>query len=500
MDVKDICTELILETESKWQKVKDYKELFLRVGAGKTTLRSNSVTKILIKGRQGFGKTSLAKKIHFDWSKQIFTVFDIVFSVSMKLVRSDDEIENVIVQQTPSLRALNTNKEKIGDLLDIFGNRCSIILDGSNENPGSVNSLLRSVRNRSSVLVTSPPNAVHYLHDSYDLIAEIQSLSESHIKRYVSLYCEPRSRKLFVELIMSSLGVLSPLLLIFLSILVDSGELDVTKTGVELGDIYFRLVRCLHNKYSLSKPDVSWLNIVKTLGKIALRGLNENRYSFSKKEIKEEYGEHILKNVFWLSDEGSQNTEGSDTNETVSFVHSFFQYYFAFLYFVLSDTDTSIEFKSAFLTLPNFCDFCLQLLRTDTMIYGPEMRARAYTRVKLVFVQKMNHVDLNLTRLLISSPSIKMCSLLERRYDSIAQLIQTALPMCKNIRNGILDNESLDFALQSLQPIWLQLFSVQFFEGKIIPAILAGMDIKFYPEKLTLLTDTSIMAKSDWSC
>ena len=37
VDVKDICTELSLETESKWQKVKDYKELFLRVGAGKST-------------------------------------------------------------------------------------------------------------------------------------------------------------------------------------------------------------------------------------------------------------------------------------------------------------------------------------------------------------------------------------------------------------------------------------------------------------------------------
>ena len=499
VDVKDICTELKLETESNGRNVKDYKELFLSRVAKKTTLRSNSVTKILIKGRQGFGKTSLAKKIHSDWSKQILTTFDIVFLISMKLVRSDDEIENVIVQQTPLLRALNTGEEKIGDLLDNFGNRCLIILDGSSEDPENINCLLQSVRNRSSVLVTSPPSAVYYLHDCFDNIAEIQTLSDSQVKRYISLLSEgkpPVVSRLSVERFVSSSGVLSPLLLLFLCILADSGAFDAGETGAELGDIYFRLVRCLHNKYALSNFAVSGLNVVQTLGKIALRGFNEKRYSFSKKQIIEECGENILTNVFWVSSEG-HSTDGSDTEGTISFVHSFFQYHFAFSYFVLSDKDTrtGTRFRSAFLTLPSFCDFCLQLLRTDTMIYGPEMRARAYTRVKLIFVQKMNYVDLNLTELLTSSPSIKMCSSFDIRYDSIAQLIQTALPMCKNIKHVILDNESLNFDLQTLQPFWLQLFSVQLFQGNIISAILPGMDIKFCSEKLVILTDTPVTAK-----
>ena len=98
VDIKDINTELTLETEPRGQKIKDYKELFLNATVAQET-QLKSLNKILIKGGQGFGKSSFAKKIYFDWSKQMFTEFDIVFFVSMALVGSCNRIEEEIIRQ-----------------------------------------------------------------------------------------------------------------------------------------------------------------------------------------------------------------------------------------------------------------------------------------------------------------------------------------------------------------------------------------------------------------
>ena len=141
---------------------------------------------------------------------------------------------------------------------------------------------------------------------------------------------------------------------------------------------------------------------------------------------------------------------------------------------------------SAFLTLPNFCNFCLQLLRTDTQIYGSVIKARAHTRIKLLFVEKMNHVNFHLNKALKNN--MAMSSGFQKRNSFIGELVQSALSICKNIRHISLDN-AIDFELQCFQPIWQQLFSVQLLYRNYTP--------KLHPQSscqdLVLITDTPIV-------
>ena len=82
-------------------KASEYIEIFEETEPRE--MGSPSVTKklrkVLVKGRVGHGKSTLAKKITYDWAKGLFKRFSIVFFISMKLVKPGDSIENMIIDQ-----------------------------------------------------------------------------------------------------------------------------------------------------------------------------------------------------------------------------------------------------------------------------------------------------------------------------------------------------------------------------------------------------------------
>ena len=102
--------------------------------------------KILFTADPGMGKTSLMKKIIYDWVKGIFTVFTIVFFVSVKLVKSGHPIENIIIDQNPKLKGLKVSPQKLRALLENFGNQCLLIFDGFDENDSNKDEILKILR------------------------------------------------------------------------------------------------------------------------------------------------------------------------------------------------------------------------------------------------------------------------------------------------------------------------------------------------------------------
>ena len=129
VDMNKLYTELIpekLENEVLWvQKVtlKDYKEMF----------DSNGRNKILIKGDPGMGKTTLGKKVGWDWARGMFKMFSLVFFVFLKFVQPDECIEDGILKQNPELEGLGVSRTKLRGILDRFSDRCLLILDGFDE-------------------------------------------------------------------------------------------------------------------------------------------------------------------------------------------------------------------------------------------------------------------------------------------------------------------------------------------------------------------------------
>ena len=144
-DMENLYSELTLEKldnkpfGSGSKKLDTYKELFVNPGTSgfrsDTNVQQKKIPRktVLFKGDPGIGKTTLVKKVTFDWAKGIFTAVSIVFFVFLKLVNPGDTIENVIIDQTPVLEGLNITGSKMKTILETFGPRCLLILDGIDE-------------------------------------------------------------------------------------------------------------------------------------------------------------------------------------------------------------------------------------------------------------------------------------------------------------------------------------------------------------------------------
>ena len=79
------------------------------------------------------GKTTLSKRIAWDWAKGNFAEISIVFFVLLKLVKPGDTIESVIIKQTPVLEGMHVTRDRLSGIFEKFGDRCLLILDGLDE-------------------------------------------------------------------------------------------------------------------------------------------------------------------------------------------------------------------------------------------------------------------------------------------------------------------------------------------------------------------------------
>ena len=88
---------------------------------------------------------------------------------------------------------------------------------------------------------------------------------------------------------------LSPMLLLFLSILVNKEELDLTRQFIPLGEIYFRLVRCIYRKYCERKRilfrESKFVDVLKRVGKVSWEMFKSGRSWAQRSDVIEEVGE-----------------------------------------------------------------------------------------------------------------------------------------------------------------------------------------------------------------
>ena len=147
--------------------------------------------KILIKGDPGMGKTTFCKKIAWDWAKKLFTTFSIVFFVFLKLVKPGDAVENVIVQQNPFIRGLSITEKRLKGILDTFGNKCLIILDGLDEHAlGTNKDVLKIIRGERclncNIIVTSRPHSTSIIQQYFPTIVRVDGFTIEKAEQFVS--------------------------------------------------------------------------------------------------------------------------------------------------------------------------------------------------------------------------------------------------------------------------------------------------------------------------
>ena len=87
-----------------------------------------------------------------------------VFFVFLKFVQPGEQIENVIIKQNPELEGLGVSVEKLRRILERFGDKCLLILDGLDEHGlGRNEDVLKIIKNQKlldcGIIVSSRPHS-----------------------------------------------------------------------------------------------------------------------------------------------------------------------------------------------------------------------------------------------------------------------------------------------------------------------------------------------------
>ena len=308
VDVDKVYGELILDSEEKTPigtkdaELNSYQKLFEKE-------TSEDGQKILILADPGYGKTSLSKKIIFDWAKGIYKNFTMVLLVSLKQLQAGDLIENVIIQQTPGLEGRGVSPRKLQRILETFGERCLIILDGLDEHAlGSNEDVMKIITgeklSQCSIVATSRPHIIADVKRYFPTVVRTRGFTQEAAEEFALKILEDAEQvKTAMNLTATPLihqdsPYVCPLLLSFKCILVRDEDIGFTKKTMFLGDIYAKMIRCLYKAFTLRKgipyQATDFFDMLLKIGKLAFETLVSGNYDLDRREIIREVGGDAL--------------------------------------------------------------------------------------------------------------------------------------------------------------------------------------------------------------
>ena len=226
VDMNDLFTELILEKLKnkpaglEVKLLKNYEDLFKGYFQGNKNCHGNElkssdeekeekqldqveVQKILGKGDPGIGKTTLIKKIGYDWGKGDFTNFVAVIVILLKLVRPGDSIEKAILQQVPELEGIT--EEFLKKMMKTYEHQCLLILDGLDEHSGGENNdVHKIIRGQKmpncNIMVTSRPHSIREVEKYFNTVVRVAGFTRDEAFKFAYKILQDKEK---VELILN---------------------------------------------------------------------------------------------------------------------------------------------------------------------------------------------------------------------------------------------------------------------------------------------------------
>ena len=230
--------------------------------ARKHSIFGNSGQRILVEGGIATGKTVMSKKIAWDWAEGSFSRFDIVFYISLKRVRADDTLEQVIIDQ---YQVEGVTVSKLTRILDKIGDECLSILDGLDEHvQGWSSEFMEMIRSQENsylnILLTRKPETESDISQFFPTAAKIEFCSYEALENIISKSSVPTRIALGSNQIVHPhldpwlVTQNNPMLTMFLWALFDSKIIDVNTNAIALSDLYTKIFYVANR--SVSKEDM----------------------------------------------------------------------------------------------------------------------------------------------------------------------------------------------------------------------------------------------------
>ena len=433
--------------------------------------------RILFKGDPGMGKTTVSKKAAYDWAKGIFKAFTIVFFVFLKLVKPGDLIESVIIAQTPVLEGLGLKETQLKHILETFGDRCLLILDGLDEHAGGHNDdvvkIIKSQKfRRCHVLVTSRPHSTKDLESYFKLIVQVNGFTQKEAAKFAFKIL--RDRDLVEQALSYNPGNFAesitlsncPILLSFICLLVRENEIDLSDNNTNTGEIYTRMIRCLYKKFTIrTNTEYQYAEFVKAItaiGKIAFHTLLTGNPLFRKSKVIEDVGPDAFGYGLLIGHEDGQRLIRDETADIlITFPHRSIAEFLGAFYFIhaLSKGESMYSLQGdnsqpLFMTNPLFLSFCLWLVQHSEAYFTFENLDSVRHTVQGHILKRIDIPNLDFASIATRFPAIDIERLSQMKNTCGLNVFGDILSRCLNVRMLMLESsDSLDGVLECMRQV-----------------------------------------------
>ena len=324
----------------------------------------------------------------FDWAKGLFQKYSIAFFVHLKFVKPDDSIESAIIRQHTELRGLKVSERKLGSILERFGDRCLLILDGLDEHGlGKNQEVLKIIKNEMlvdcGIVVSSRPHSINDVQIHFSTIVRVEGFTEDEASKFISKFFTDRNKiseilKFKPSDSREDFPVLKcPILLSILCLLVKEGEINLSKENLTVGDLYLRMVQCLYRKYTIRKcigfVESEFVQAMKSVGILGLKTLLSNNPLLQKSEVEEIVGDHAFQYGFFTGHEDFRLCTDPTADISVTYAHRSLEEFFGSFGFLQAlDDGKSVDDilgsdceKPIFMVNPLVLNFCLWFLSKE---------------------------------------------------------------------------------------------------------------------------------------
>ena len=275
------------------------------------------------------------------------------------------------------------SSRKVSTILDRFGDRCLLILDGLDEH-GKNQDVLRIIRNETlldcGILVSSRPHSTNEVELYFPTIIRVDGFTSEKAEEFVlNFFTEETKIRQILEFRPSDAREnfpvhRCPILLSFLCLLVKENKIDLADTKLTVGDLYLRMVQCLYQKFTIRKGmkfvNGTFVQVIKSVGTLALRTLLSNKPFLQRSEIERIADEHAFEYGFFTGHEDFRLCPDPTADIYVTYAHRSIEEFFGSFGFLQAlDDGKSVDDilgsdceKPIFMTNPLVLKFCFWLL------------------------------------------------------------------------------------------------------------------------------------------
>ena len=238
------------------------------------------------------GKSTVMKHLAISWAdgtSQELKKFDFVFHISLKHVRDNSSIENLIITQHIGLKANEIKPEEINFILNrMSGSKTLLLIDGHDEYKTGTNTDIDEAIKKEKlwncwmILTSRETTQLHGIKQYMDAEAEILGFDSKNIKTYVSrsLRSDKKAEELLKQAVNRSIdiskGIMTIPILLHMICVLFMCNMSLPKTKTEI--IQAIVNRCLDREAirAKGKKAVDSTNqALYNLGKLAWQGLKE---------------------------------------------------------------------------------------------------------------------------------------------------------------------------------------------------------------------------------